>query len=297
MNLLKKLRPALSLILLFMALAAGIYYLSSHRNLLRQLGHTHLSVLIAVFGLYVVMFGVLVLILSASLKLCARRLAPKENAKLNVYSLLLNFFVPGQSGPAYRGAYLYKRHNLRVKSYIGITLIYFLFYALISLFLLLLTRFAWWQTVLALVIMAGLGLLVIRRYSARTKFLQASLSLTPMNVMLLFLATVLQAIVQVTIYAVELHSVNHHIYLSQIITYTGAANLALFVSLTPGAIGIRESFLIFTEHLHHISSANIILANVIDRSVYLIFLLILVVLVSIWQIKNKWDSKHATAAV
>jgi uncharacterized membrane protein YbhN (UPF0104 family) len=118
-----------------------------------------------------------------------------------------------------------------------------------------------------------------------------------MNVMLLFLATVLQAIVQVTIYAVELHSVNHHISLSQIITYTGAANLALFVSLTPGAIGIRESFLIFTEHLHHISSANIILANVIDRSVYLIFLLILVVLVSIWQIKNKWDSKHATAAV
>ena len=181
MNLLKKLRPALSLILLFMALAAGVYYLATHRNLLRQLSHTHLSVLLAVFGLYVIMFGVLVLILSASLKLCARHLGSKENAKLNVYSLLLNFFVPGQSGPAYRGAYLYKRHNLRVKSYIGITLIYYLFYALISLFLLLLTRFAWWQTLLALVIMAGLGLAVIRRYSARTKFLQASLSLSPTN--------------------------------------------------------------------------------------------------------------------
>jgi uncharacterized membrane protein YbhN (UPF0104 family) len=56
------------------------------------------------------------------------------------------------------------------------------------------------------------------------------------------------------------------------ITYTGAANFALFVALTPGAIGIREAFLLFTRHLHHISSANIVAANIIDRAIFIVVL-------------------------
>ena len=210
-----------------------------------------------------------------------------ENAKLNVHSLLINFFIPGQAGPAYRGAYLYKRHQLRIKNYVIVTLLYYVFYAVVSVFLLLVARLPWWQTLGALMVVTALGLLAIRKYSARTKVRTDSLDFNPVNISYLFLATILQAVVQVTIYAVELHSANSHIAMSQIITYTGAANLALFVALTPGAIGIRESFLIFTEHLHHISSANIIFANVIDRSVYLAFLLILAAMIAAWHVRNK----------
>src|SRR5581483_313742 len=68
------------------------------------------------------------------------------------------------------------------------------------------------------------------------------------------------------------HTVDRNVALHQAITYTGAAQLALFVGLTPGAIGIRESFLILTERLNHIASSVIVEANVIDRAVYLVFL-------------------------
>lgn len=284
---LKKLRPAISVVLLAIALSIGIYYLVTHRNLLRQLAHIHPLIICLVLISYAFMFVVLLVILDANLRLCNLKINILENAKLNAHSLLINFFVPGQAGPAYRGAYLYKRHKLRIKNYVITTLLYYVIYALISVFLLLVIKFPWWQTLGALIIIAGLGIAAIRKYSSKVKINAESLDLKPIKIIYLFAATLLQAFVQVVIYSIELHSANPHIHLSQIITYTGTANLALFVALTPGAIGIRESFLIFTEHLHHISSPNIIYANVIDRSVYLVFLLILIALTVTWQLFNK----------
>jgi uncharacterized membrane protein YbhN (UPF0104 family) len=64
-------------------------------------------------------------------------------------------------------------------------------------------------------------------------------------------------------------------HFSQAVIYSGAANLSLFVALTPGAIGFRESFLLFSRHLHHISNSSIVAANIIDRAMYIILLLIL----------------------
>jgi uncharacterized membrane protein YbhN (UPF0104 family) len=53
----------------------------------------------------------------------------------------------------------------------------------------------------------------------------------------------------------------------------------MFVSITPGAIGFREAFLVFSRNLHHISNTTIVAANIIDRSVYLILLIILAILI------------------
>jgi uncharacterized membrane protein YbhN (UPF0104 family) len=150
----------------------------------------------------------------------------------------------------------------------------------------------WWQTILATIIVGAFSFMVVNYYAKRSKLGAHSLNLSPKTIGYLFLATLLQAGVQAVIYGVELHSVNHHIHTTQVLTYTGAANLALFVSLTPGAIGIRESFLIFTRHLHHISSANIIVANVIDRSVYIVYLLVLIVIIIAVQAKGKLRIKN-----
>ena len=70
-------------------------------------------------------------------------------------------------------------------------------------------------------------------------------------------------------------------------TYTGLASLTIFVSLTPGAIGIREAFLIITKKLIHISSSSIILANLIDRSIYIIFLGILGLFILIFHLNRR----------
>lgn len=269
----KKVRSVLSVFLLLLALAAAIYYLSVHHSLLRQLVRTPLPVTLAVFGLYILMFAVLVIKLGATIRICRKRFAAGENSTLNSHILLINFFAPGQGGPAYLGVYLYKRHKLKVKNYIAASLLYYVFYAMISVFFLLVGSRPWWQTIVAIILTSAASLLAISWYARRSKLHASDLDLSRANVLYLFGVTLLQAVVQAVIYLVELHSVSRGISLTQVITYTGAANLALFAALTPGAIGIRESFLIFTERLHHISSANIIVANVIDRSVYIIFLL------------------------
>ncbi|HZL07693.1 MAG TPA: hypothetical protein VFC50_00680, partial [Candidatus Dormibacteraeota bacterium] len=78
-----------------------------------------------------------------------------------------------------------------------------------------------------------------------------------------------------------------HISWGQAMSYSGAANFALFVSLTPDAIGFRETFLVFSHRLHHVSTANILSANVIDRGAYVIFLLLLFVVVLSLHAKDR----------
>jgi len=103
---------------------------------------------------------------------------------------------------------------------------------------------------------------------------------------LLAAATAFQIVVVTSIYYIELKSVAPNTSLHQIIIYSGAANLALFVSLTPGAIGFRESFLVFTQHLHHISNATIVTTNILDRAMYIVLLAILAIGIFVTHTKS-----------
>jgi uncharacterized membrane protein YbhN (UPF0104 family) len=162
-----------------------------------------------------------------------------------------------------------------------------MFYALISTVFLLAFSWQWWQTLLAVLLAAATSLVVIYLYRKKNKLKVNNIIKNPIGFIYLFIATIFQMVIQVTIYAVELHKVNPNIALHQVITYTGAANFSLFVALTPGAIGIRESFLLLTQRLHGISSANVIAANVLDRAVFLIFLVVLFVFTIMFHVKYR----------
>jgi uncharacterized membrane protein YbhN (UPF0104 family) len=274
----KKTRLILSGCIILLTLSGLVYYISKHQNLLNKLAHTPPSVILLILGLYCAWLYSLVLILQAILIMCRATVGTTDNILLNAYSLFANFFIPGQAGPALRGVYLKKRHNVRYRDYIYGMLLYYFFYGVVSVVLLLAGSRAWWQTLLALVVTTALGAVCFKLYTKRLKATGTNL-LGLKGGSFLLAATLLQAVIQVAIYFVEVHTVNRHIVLHQVITYTGAANLALFVGLTPGAIGIRESFLVLTERLHHISSSTIIEANVIDRAVYLVFLGLLFLLI------------------
>src|ERR1039457_6085281 len=86
------------LIIAFTVLAF-VYYLSRHGSLLRQLEHTSPLIVIWLLLLYAGWFVALAMILQACLRICRKALPVKENLLLNAYSTLVNFFVPGQSGP------------------------------------------------------------------------------------------------------------------------------------------------------------------------------------------------------
>ncbi len=292
----KKTRLGLSIALVALTIAAFVYYLSKHRSLLTSLRRTSPMIILWALLLYVLIFGVILQILHVSLRMCHKRVGAKENLQLNAYSLFVNFFMPGQGGPAIRGLYLKKRHGLKIRSYILVSLLYYAIYAVTSAFLLLAGSRPWWWTALGTLAAGGGSWLIIRMYMRRSKLHKDGLDLRPRLLLALLGVTTLQAALQIALYGVELRAVDPHIGFVQAMTYTGAANFSLFVALTPGAIGIRESFLLFSERLHHISSTTIVAANVIDRGVYLVFLSALFVLTLVLHAKKSLQLKRLQAS-
>ncbi|HVA11121.1 MAG TPA: lysylphosphatidylglycerol synthase domain-containing protein [Candidatus Dormibacteraeota bacterium] len=284
----KNLRIALGILIVLLTIAEVAYYLSKHTYLLRQLAHLSPAIIVWILLLYGVMLGALVLIMQASLRICRVAMGARDNLLLNMYSLFINFFLIGQAGPGLRAAYLKKYYGLKVRKYLFVTLIYYACYSIVAALLMLAGSSApWFWSVLAAVALGGISFGAVFLYMRRSKMDSDGLSLNTNTLSYLMLATVFQAIIQISIYFMELHSVNSHVTLKQTMAYTGVANFALFVGLTPGAIGIRESFLVFSQRLHHISSANIVSANIIDRSVYLLFLGILFVAIASLHVKRK----------
>ncbi len=263
-------RQVAAVAVLIITVAAFAYYFASHAEVRHQLGHTSPSVILTIFTLDLTGIAVLSMVAYATVRLCKVSLGKNESLLLTAYSSVINFFGPLQSGPAFRAVYLKKKHGINLKNYAAATLVYYFFYGSFSSLFLLSGLLKLWLVV-AVVVVLSFAVLAWRsqRFGPRLKELNIG------GWHYLALATLLQVIIVTGIYYVELISVAPGTHLSQAIIYTGAANLALFVSFTPGAIGFRESFLLFSQNLHHISSATIVAANILDRAMIILLLLTL----------------------
>ncbi len=228
---------------------------------------------------------------SCMLSLCGKTIPAKEQALLTAYSSIANFFGPMQSGPGVRAVYLKSRYAVRLRDYMVATLIYYAFYASFSALFLVGGSRPWWQAVLAVLGAAGFSVIVIRWFTQRGRSKAAEhlpqFRLRTVPLIGLAAATFLQIVFITAYFYVELRAVNPHIGVGQAISYTGAANFSLFVSITPDAVGFREAFLVFSQQLHHISVANILAANIIDRGAYVIYLLLLFVFVLAIHAKDR----------
>lgn len=273
---LRKLRPALAALVLFVTAVLFVRYFTAHPQYWQQLRSVSPWTILWVLLLNCAMILVLVALGFVAVQLCGRRIGMRENFLLTAYSSLANFFGPLQSGPGVRAVYLKSRHQVRLRDYTLASLLNLGLYALFSAFFLLVGTRPWWQTILGLLIVGGFSALVVRYFQKRDKKpAESHFHLTGRLVGLLIGLSFLQVLITIVWYYVELNAVHPGIHLSQTASYAGAANFALFVSITPDAVGIREGFLIFSQHLHHISTHDIVAANVIDRAVYVIFLVIL----------------------
>ncbi len=263
-----------------------VYYVKQHPATLDQIKQLPPLTIVILLTLYAVVFLAYAMVTRASLLIYDKKMSGQENMLFNAYSSLINFFGPGQSGPIFRGAYLKKRHGLTVRQFMFTTLIYLGFYAVLSALLMFVGSRPWWQTILLMAIIGGASLAWIRRYKQRAK-LGTVQGFTVRNVAWIFGATALQVLAVTAVYGVELQRVGAQASIGQIMSYTGVANFSLFVALTPGAIGIREAFLVFSQNLHHLGNSIIVAANVIDRAVYLVFLGLLFALVLALHAKKK----------
>lgn len=282
----RHIRSALALLIIAATIAAFIYYIDGHPETIDQLKQMPPLTAVVLLALYAVSFLAYALVTRVSLRIYGKSLSGQENLLFNAYSSLINFFGPGQSGPVFRAAYLKKRHNLGMKQFMLTTLVYFAFYGIISVLFAVAGSRPWWQTVLLMLAATAGSFAIIRRYKQK-KHIALVGGLTPWRIGLLFAATLLQVAALAVIYGIELQQVGAGASIRDILSYTGVTNLTLFVALTPGAIGIREAFLVFSQSLHGIDNTTIVAANIVDRGVYILFLGLLFVLVLATHAKDK----------
>ena len=294
----RELKIVLGPVILIGTLAAFAYYLQGHPQVIDRLKSTSVGTVAKILLLYTGTLLTLVVLLYASLPLYKKSIGLRENFLLNAYSSLVNFFGPGQSGPGFRAAYLKIKHGILLKQYIFMTLIYYSFYTVFSGLLLFAAVLPWWQTGLLLFAISafssGLIKLFVRRERSVVVDVPPAVFLKAIS--LIAAATLVQVSLIAAVYSIELRSLDPGLGLSQIIAYTGVANFSLFVALTPGSIGIREAFLLFTQDLHGVSKDIIITANVLDRAIYILFLGTLFLVILAMHVGPRLDIKKVQRA-
>ncbi len=268
-------RSLLAVAVLTVTVVAAVYFLRSNPAVVEQLLSTPLTTLVMILFLYFGFMFSLWLVFRASLTLCDADLPKTETMLVTAYSSIINFFGPLQSGPAFRALYLKKRHKVSLRKYALASLVYYFLYAFYS-GLFLLSGVIGWGVLLVAVASLGLFLVIARLPIAKISQLR---ELNRKGFLQTAIATGLQVLVIAVIFYVELHSFDPAITVQQALTYTGAANFALFVSITPGAIGFREAFVLLTEQIHKIPETTVVAASLLDRGVYVVMLLILGMLI------------------
>lgn len=283
----RRFRAVLAVFVLVITLVLFVSYASANPQIFRELASFNplsgLAILL-LYGLFLLSNAAILLI---SVALGGKQITNARSLALSAYSTLVNFFGPLQSGPGFRAIYLKHVVGLKIKDYVAASLIHYLMFALISGVLLLIGTTALWAALGVVVAASGLAFVVWRR-SIKRFTLSAGRRVL---LIWLVLATAAQIATTATIYFVELKALDPSISLLQALSYTGAANFALFVSLTPGAIGIREAFLLFSSSLHGIDQQVVLAASVIDRGIFFVFLGILFVLSVAFGIKKRFGTK------
>lgn len=235
-------------------------------------------------------------VLWASLKIINKPMKFTENIALTGYSSIVNFFGPLQSGPGFRAAYLKKQHNVSIKSFFYLTVLFYIVFALINSLVIGVSILGTTNLQFLVAIILFLLIMACIAWLFRSKLNPILKSLRRIHLNNRYTWYIITGAIALSLstslaYFIELTHIDSSITVWQSLIYTAAANLALFVALTPGAIGFRETFLLLTEKLHGISPDTIIAASVIDRAFYVVFLLVLFVVLVTLGFKNRITTK------
>jgi uncharacterized membrane protein YbhN (UPF0104 family) len=283
----KKLRAIAGIFVLITSAVLFTVYAIQHPDLISQVGKIGIGNALIVLLLY---FGFIIttsVILTINVKMCRSDIERREGFLLTAYSTIVNFFGPLQSGPGFRAVYLKKRLNIKLRDYGIVTIFSYLFFAFFS-GILLLSALLSWQLLLALAAVGVTAIALLWHFRKRfPRIKEFSASHKTKLFIALAIATIVQIVLNAAIYYIELHSVDPNVTIGQAFIYTGAANFALFAALTPGSIGIREGFLLFSQSLHGIDANTVLAASVIDRALYFIFLGLLFLLVTSMHAQKK----------
>lgn len=223
----------------------------------------------------------------------------REAFDLIIRSSAINFFGFLQGGTGYRAYYLNKKYKLKYKKFMllfmaNYIIIYFVSSALGLLGILLSanTLDLSGQIVVIFFISIILVLLILlfmdhkwvkpkNRFFLKLKSVLAAwndITRSKKLLLTLLILAFLQYLSMVYLFKIELDAINQPINWFSAMGFAGVANFSLLIALTPGAIGFRESLLLFSKDALGITNEAIIISSTIDRLIYFFLLLSLVFL-------------------
>jgi len=279
--LINRFKKEISIAILLLVAVLFIAYITNNPSIIESIKKASLLSIFVIFIIYAIFLFANYLLIKVSVLPFIKNPNNIEIFLVSMYSTLVNFFGPLQSGPGYRAAYFKTKHGIKITKYAKITLLYYIFFMAFSVLML----FIGSGYVLALLpCIVVFGFVVYKKgfFMGFDSNIVSKISLLAIT----------QLLLGVILFFFELYFIGAHPSLESSISYTGAANLSVIVGITPGAIGIREAFLVLSQSLHNIPSDQIIAANVLDRSVYFLFLIVLFLLSSGLHIKQKLGLKN-----
>ncbi len=268
------------------------WYITTKPEVLKVVFSLQLGTLILLCLGYTMTIAANAFVLYYSLRLLRKRVPLLENIILTGYSSIVNFFGPLQSGPGFRAVYLKRMHKVKIRDFLFVSIIFYGFFGLINGMVIgIISAIHFGQVALLLWVAAAIIILALGGWMLHTKYpdliSRMRIFMQRKDFWYIGLGALLLSAATVFTYYFELLTVHPDTSLFQTIVYTAAANLALFVSLTPGALGIRESFLVLSQQLHQIPSDAIVGASVIDRAFYVIFLLGMLLILLAMNVKKR----------
>jgi uncharacterized protein (TIRG00374 family) len=285
----------LSSILTLVFIAAFIIYFLANPGLLSPLRDVSIGILILIGVTKMSLHVVNGLFMQWSVEVFTKRMRLSEGVYVAVLSAIGNFFGPLLGGATIRAVYLKKVHNLSYSFFTstlaGYYVILFAANSVLAILSLLFLRnnehtkglFVFFAAWLAIMIVLMFMRLPRREKVSRlernrvSKFIATALydmesgwrrlirdrKLVPK---LFFLACCGFAITFITGY-LEFGAIGASISIAGLGLFTAVSTSSMLVSLTPGAIGIRESLLLLTSSAMGVTTDQILQVAVIDRAV------------------------------
>jgi len=224
-------------------------------------------------------------------------LSIKEWFGLSVITTAGNLLIPLQGGMVTRALYLKSKHDFSYTNFLsalsGIYIIVFWVNSFVALIAMLLighyySVFSWLVFVTFLIIFLGLSFIIVISPKIKKTFKLEILNkavrvvngwLVIKNSKRTILAVTIISLINVFLMSVssflEFRVIGVEISFLKALFISIVSTLSLFVSLTPGSLGIKEAFVAFTSGVVGISSANAVAVSILDRLVSLIPLVIL----------------------
>lgn len=302
-------------------LTVFVFYFWFNKEDFRPLLTLDWQIILALLAINTVVIFINGLIFREYFKVFEKNISHFESFDLSLTSSIANLFVPMKAGAMVRAVYFKEKYGLAYSKFAGLLIstyvIQLFILSLLGSMVLVLIGFEesrlWILRVVLLGILLMCSLLIYVKIPSVEKLIPESLKqnwlvaifhkyfekfLSGWSVLIqnkavltnLFLLSLLNFFLIAFCHFLELKALGYKLNLVNLLVFSTISGLSFYLSITPSAIGIRESMLIIFSQVLILPAAVIINASVIDRAAIYILLFAVYLIQSVR--KRFWSSSY-----